>query len=124
MMIAVHQSGGVVLSAASREYAADRLTAALLRAEGHIRGVRVFVADCNGPKGGADKMCTVTVALAWGRPVTVVQRATTVTAAVDGAAHRAGQTVQRTVEKRAGTRRRLRALVRLVRGLFGKREGK
>lgn len=94
MMIAVRHRG-VALSNAGRVYALERLTAALARSAVYVRDARVSVADVNGPKGGEDKECTVTVHLLRGRPVTVTERAGSVTAAVDGASRRAGHAVGR-----------------------------
>jgi phosphoribosylamine-glycine ligase len=99
MMIAVRRSRGVSLSNAGRVYALERLTAALARSAAHIRQAQVSVSDANGPKGGVDKTCSVTVTMTGGRPVTVTHTADSVTAAVDGASRRAGHAVGRLAEK-------------------------
>lgn len=100
MMIAVRRGRGVSLSGAGRVYALERLTAALARSAVYVRQADVSVSDRNGPRGGVDKTCSVTVTLSGGGPpVTVSHTAGTVTAAVDGASRRAGHTVGRLAAK-------------------------
>jgi hypothetical protein len=122
MLVAVRDHG-VVLSADGRGYAIDRVSHSLAAVAAHVRRVTVYLSDENGPRGGVDKRCRVSVALDTGRPVTVESRGGSVTAVVDGAADRAGHLVHEELHRRTDRRRTgrlVRALKRLKR-LFGRK---
>lgn len=121
MLIAVREHGAG-LSADGRGYAIDRVGHALATVQAHVRRVTVYVSDENGPRGGADKKCRVSVLLGSGRPVTVESRGESLTGVVDGAAEKAGSLVHDEVHRRGDRRRTgrlVRALKRLKR-LFGR----
>jgi len=77
------------------EFARRRIGFALGRFAGRIRTVSVRVTDVNGPRGGCDKACVVTVDAASPRPITVEERQPKLFAAVALAADRAGRATVR-----------------------------
>jgi hypothetical protein len=115
MLIAVREHG-VGLSADGRGYAIDRVGHALASVEEHVRRVTVYLTDENGPRGGSDKKCRVSVLLDTGRPVTVEARGESLTGVVDGAAGRAEQVVHEEIHRR-NDRRRTGRLVRALKEL-------
>ena len=117
MLIAVREHG-VGLSSDGRAYAIDRFGHALTVVGTHVRRVMVYLTDENGPRGGRDKKCLVTVDLNTGRPVTVEARGESVSGAVDGAAGRVREAVRAVLRKRHDLRRRTGKLTKLFRGLF------
>jgi putative sigma-54 modulation protein len=85
---------------ALHEAAERRLRFALGRFQGRIAGVRVRFHDINGPRGGVDQACQVSVRL--GRPsalVVIEERDVDVHAALARAADRAARAVGRLVEQ-------------------------
>jgi putative sigma-54 modulation protein len=82
------------------EAAQRRVRFALGRFEHRIDGVRVRFSDVNGPRGGVDQTCQVTVRL--GRPtelVVVEERDADPQAALSRAADRAARAVGRVIEQ-------------------------
>jgi putative sigma-54 modulation protein len=76
-----------------------RFELALSRFHGRIRSVAVRVVDVNGPRGGVDKRCHVTVRLAAPKRTLVIEDADADAAvAIDRLADRTARTVARTVD--------------------------
>lgn len=72
-----------------------------------IAHVTVRIADVNGPRGGADKLCRVEARL-WGRlPLVAEDTAADLRQAVDRAIDRVGRAVERAVARRLQTPRDL-----------------
>lgn len=88
-----------------REFVELRLGFALARFSPRISGVAVRLGDENGPKGGVDKSCRVTVDLGRAGVVLAEDTDAILEAAVCRAVERAGRSVGRAVE-RAGRGRR------------------
>ena len=88
-----------VLTAETRELAERRLLFALSRFASKISCVSLTMSDENGPKGGADKKCSVTVKLKRLPEVRGAGVEGDVEASICHVADRAGRTVQRTVER-------------------------
>ncbi len=90
---------GVVLDSELEQYAARSVGFALGKFSSRARVVRVRIEDLNGPKGGVDKRCVLTVAGDGFDPCVVDVRDTTVTAAVDQASGIASRAVGRALER-------------------------
>jgi len=87
------------------EHAADllrrRLEFALSRFSARVRQVSARVADRNGPRGGIDKSCVVTLLLERStRPIVIEDSDVDPMVAIDRAAERAGRTVARALARR------------------------
>jgi len=89
-----------LVSAALRAYATERLLRALGRFSRLVRRVRVFLADINGPRRGADKRCRVVLGLADGGELVLERTAPDAYAAVHEAAHRVREAVARSAGRR------------------------
>lgn len=113
---------GVELVPAMREYAADRMLAAVAHAAGRVVSILVVVSDENGPKGGEDKVCRAAAHLRTGGVVVVEHRDPRVGGAVDGSADRLRDAVDRLLDRREATRRRakLERAVNRVMAVFGR----
>ncbi|MFG0273497.1 MAG: HPF/RaiA family ribosome-associated protein [Phycisphaerales bacterium] len=83
-----------------------RIVSALGRLAHRIRDVSVWIADTNGPRGGADKSCRVQVRLAHGPALVVAHVSHDPYQAASGAVDRAGRAVQRRVDRSRDRRRR------------------
>ena len=84
---------------------ARRLSFALSRFGGRVRGVSVRLADLNGPRGGIDKRCSMQALLAPRGSVRVEDTDSELPAAVDRAASRLARAISRALERRReGTR--------------------
>lgn len=70
------------------EHVRSRLDFALGHFSGQIRRVDVRLADLNGPRGGVDKRCRVSVALQHGGELVAESTDERLASAVDQAAHR------------------------------------
>lgn len=98
-------SKGIPVSPEVREHIERRLFFALGRFTARLRGVRVRLADVNGPRGGVDKRCTIQVLLPRVAPVIVEEVHEHAPAAVDLAADRAGRAVARKLDRVTDWRR-------------------
>ena len=79
--------------------ARHRFEFALGRFHGRVRSIAVRVADVNGPRGGVDKRCHVTVRLAAPKRTLVIEDADSDAAvAIDRLADRTARTVARAVD--------------------------
>jgi hypothetical protein len=90
---------GVELDGQLGDYVERSLRFALGRFSSRARLVRVRLEDLNGPKGGVDKRCVVTVSGDGFERCVVDVRDTTVQAAVDQAAGIASRAVARALER-------------------------
>ena len=90
---------GTTDPAALREYAERRLAFALRRFELLTRHVTVRLTDTNGPKGGFDSRCSITLRLVDGRRIDVEAVTAWPFASITGAAKRLNAAVRREVAK-------------------------
>jgi ribosome-associated translation inhibitor RaiA len=81
------------------EYVRHRFAFALGRFGPRLADVFVRLEDLNGPRGGADKRCTVRVRVQGGGALIVEDTATEARACVDRAADRLHHTVARKMER-------------------------
>jgi putative sigma-54 modulation protein len=102
------KSQGLDLSDALRSYAERRLSLSLAGFGTHVNGIEVRLADINGPRGGVDKICSITVRLRECGVVFVRAAGESAYATVNRAAARIRTAVVRTLSRRQGNRRRLR----------------
>lgn len=98
-------------------YIERRLQFCLGRFESRIRRVTVRILDINGPRGGADKRCRMTVCLVPSEVIVVQEINADLFAAIDRAAERAGQALARKLH-RARDLRTQRESVRTPAGHF------
>lgn len=90
----------ITLPDALTEYARRRVRMAVGRFGRKIAHVTVRIADVNGPRGGADKLCRVEARL-WGRlPLVAEETAADLRQAVDRAVDRIGRAIERAVARR------------------------
>lgn len=82
-----------------RIYIERRLHFALSRFSTELRGVLVRLEDVNGPRGGVDKRCQITLRGPRFGNVTIDEMSGDVLGAVDTAADRAARTVARALER-------------------------
>jgi len=99
------RSGVYRIDADLRETIEQRLRRGLRRYARRISGIRVWLDDANGPRGGVDRTCRIQVDLSSAGTSTVESRAETVYAALAGAIERTRTTIDRTLKRR---RRRAR----------------
>lgn len=88
-----------------REYVARRIHFQLSRFNGEVSWVLVRISDLNGPKGGADKRCQVTVRGPALGPVTIEDVSADAYSAADMAIERAARAVGRDIERTRAARR-------------------
>jgi putative sigma-54 modulation protein len=102
----VIRSGDSDTASQLRDYAARRLSFALRRFEDRVRSVTVRLTDTNGPKGGVDSRCAITLHRLDGRRI--VTEATTAWpfASVTSAAKRLKAAVRREIERTRVSARR------------------
>jgi putative sigma-54 modulation protein len=89
----------IPLDEAAREVVTRRFQYALSRFDPEIHDVQIRGTDKNGPKGGIDKCCRVTVHLATGTIITVFDEDADFLVAASRAADRVGRSVARTVDR-------------------------
>jgi hypothetical protein len=87
------------LNQESREFAERRLRFALSRFSSRIELVSAVVMDLNGPRGGVDKFCRITVRMRRLANVQVSSQAAELEACLARAADRAGRAVARIIER-------------------------
>ena len=104
----IHVRGtGIDVTDATVGLVERRLSFALSRFRGRVRGVSVRLTDVNGPRGGIDKRCAMEARLAPRGTVRVEDTDSALPAAVDGAATRLARAVARASARR---RDRLRGI--------------
>lgn len=86
------------------EYTGRRLRFALGRFAGRIERVMVRLSDVNGPRGGVDKRCQITVALVPRGAVMVEGSGDDAFVLIAATAKRAGRAVRRDLQKRRSSR--------------------
>lgn len=89
----------VELTETLRAHIERRLRFALGRFGARITAATVTIEDLNGPRGGIDKQCRITVALASAGHLRIEVLDTEITPAVDQAADRIGRAVAREFER-------------------------
>lgn len=94
------QSQGFTLTDALREHAEHRLRFGLTHASDRIRRVEMRLSDINGPRGGADKRCSIVVALESLPEVVIEDIENDLYIAIDRAADRASRSVARCLERK------------------------
>ncbi|MHB1290993.1 MAG: ribosome hibernation-promoting factor, HPF/YfiA family [Sulfuricella sp.] len=94
------QSQGFSLTDALREHAEHRLRFGLTHASDHIRRVEMRLSDINGPRGGADKRCSIVVTLENLPEVVIEDVENDLYDAIDRAADRASRSVARCLERK------------------------
>ena len=103
----VIRSDGAAGSAPVREYAERRLASALRRFEDRVHHLTVRLSDVNGPRGGVDSCCSITLQLVDGRCIGVETTSAWPIASVTHATKRLIAAVRREVDRaHAPTRRR------------------
>ncbi len=109
MMIAITDRSGVI-TPELREFAERRLRYALSRFDARIQRVSLTLVDANGPRGGVDKSCRITVKLRRAPEVTVTDLDTEVGTCISRAAERVGRAVARAVDRKQQFDRRQPAI--------------
>jgi len=82
-----------------------RLQFSLGRFRSRLRSAVVHLEDLNGPKGGADQECKLTIYTNWHCQIVIEERDTDMFVAVTRAAERAGRAVERQTALRDGSER-------------------
>lgn len=90
---------GMTVPPSLHGYLERRLRFALGRFAPRIRAVVARLGDVNGPRGGLDKRCQITLRFAPSGEITVDDVAAQFTAAIDGATDRAGRAAARHVDR-------------------------
>ncbi len=95
---------GIRVREGLREHIARRLSFSLTRFGPAIVRIDVRVGDANGPRGGVDKYCRITVRLKASGSIVIEAREDDLYAAVAYAAERVGRTVARALDRRRDAR--------------------
>lgn len=82
-----------------RQLTERRLLFALSRFDNRIMGIDLVVNDDNGPRGGIDKACRITVSLRHAADVTVRDKDADLAKCISRAAERTGRAVSRAIDK-------------------------
>ena len=90
---------GKLLNDELRQIAERRLLFAFSRFDSRIMQVHLVVNDENGPRGGIDKACRVSVTLHRAADVVVTDKDADMAKCISRAAERAGRAVARAIEK-------------------------
>ena len=88
-----------LLTESLRRHTERRLLFALSRFDSRIRHVDVVLSDENGPRGGIDKVCRITVSLNQATDVVIRNKDAEMTRCISKASERAGRSVARSIEK-------------------------
>ncbi len=100
------RTSGVTVDEKLEAYARDRAGRRLGKFAGHVERVTVRFNDINGPRGGVDIECKVTVVVSGASSVVVSERANDARAALDAALDSTEGAVKRTVQRRTQAPRR------------------
>lgn len=90
-----------------RHHVQRRLGVALGRFRDHVQWARVVLRDVNGPKGGADKLCTLLLRVKGGSDIILREREADALGAFDRAAGRVMLALVRRLERRRPDHRRM-----------------
>jgi len=93
------RSRNVALTSELRQHIDRRVGQALNRFDQHVGFVRISLTDVNGPKGGPDKVCRLTVILAGCDQVAVTEYGSNLFRIVDRVADRVKQRVSCVLER-------------------------
>ena len=96
---------GLDASDAFREHVRRRVHFQMSRFGGAVRSVVVRIGDINGPKGGEDKRCQVTLRGSRLGPLTIEDLSADVYSALDTALERAARAAGRDIDRRRSARR-------------------
>jgi hypothetical protein len=96
---------GLPIDHADRAYLRRKLAIKFRKFDRALERISVRISDANGPRGGADKLCTIKVVLMRAPSIVVGQQSASLKTAMDAAMQRAERTVRRTVQRRNVTRR-------------------
>jgi putative sigma-54 modulation protein len=80
-----------------------RLQFSLGRFRSRLRSAMIHLEDLNGPKGGVDQECKLTIHTLWHREIVIEERDVDMFVAVARAAERAGRSVERQTAIRFGS---------------------
>jgi len=89
------KTSGFDLTEGLRDHAQKRLEFALGWARYDVSRVSINLSDINGPRGGKDKRCQIRIPLPGNRDVVIQDTESDLYAAIDLAADRASQTLER-----------------------------
>jgi hypothetical protein len=90
---------GDLLDGSLRQLAERRLLFALSRFDSRIEQVDLVVSDENGPRGGIDKACRLSIVLHRAPQVVISDRDSDLAKCISRVAERAGRAVSRSIEK-------------------------
>lgn len=93
------QSSGFELSQGIREHALRRVRFSMSHVTDHIRRVTLHLSDINGPRGGLDKRCRLSVTMEKLAEVVVEDIESDLYVAIDRATDRAARTVTRHLDR-------------------------
>jgi ribosomal subunit interface protein len=96
----IETRGNVELSPALEQYVQRRFQVALRRFDKRLPLVVVRLTDVNGPKGGVDKRCHVTLPMPPSTPILVEEHHADLYTAIDFAAERVSRAVTRELGRR------------------------
>lgn len=88
-----------LLDESLQELAERRIRFALSRFDSRVSRIELVVADENGPRGGVDKFCRLTVRLKRAREVVIKDRDESIGACISRVAERAARSVAREIER-------------------------
>lgn len=88
-----------VLTDGLKDLLERRLRFALSRFDPRVRRATVVMEDVNGPRGGIDQLCRITVKLNGASDVVISDQDTKAAKAICRAAERAGRSVSRAIER-------------------------
>lgn len=97
------KTNGFGLTEGLREHVQKRLAFALDWARYDVRRVSLRLSDINGPRGGKDKRCQIRIPLPHCRDVVTQDTESDLYAAIDLAADRASQTLERRICRQRDT---------------------
>ncbi|MEO1618192.1 MAG: HPF/RaiA family ribosome-associated protein [Planctomycetota bacterium] len=88
-----------LLDGALQELAERRLRFALSRFDNRVSRLELVVGDENGPRGGVDKSCRLTVRLKRARDVVITDKDESMAACISRVAERAARSVARAIDR-------------------------
>ncbi len=104
------QARSFTLTNALKIYAEEKLKSSFSRCQDHLNRIVVRLSDINGPRGGEDKLCHIHVVLPGISDVIIEDTEQDMYAAIDRAIDRAGNAVERKVDRQQSALRHQRPL--------------